>query len=813
MQLQTLYRTGGALSRLFRVDIAFHVPYNKGERRRAAAPSKEGIDLKFSDGFWLNKPGYDIHYAVEPYELYVQDGKISVVATKAVIENRGQTLEGPVLDITFASIRENTIQVTIEHFKGQRKRAPEYKLCAEDGFRPVTVETDEYAELVSGKTRVRVYKGKAWRVEYYYGEKLLTKQGWRTTSYITEAPYLTSARMEAQRNFNRFFADDQDERPAYVREMLNLSVGEDIYGFGEKFTPFVKNGQRVEMWNGDGGTCSEYAYKSIPFYVSNRGYGVFVNHSEKVDFEVATETVSKVSFVVPGERMQYFVIGGENIADVISNYTSLTGKPALPPAYSFGLWLTTSFTTNYDEKTVSSFVDGMAERSIPLQVFHFDCFWMQEFRWCDFTFDKRMFPDPKGFIQRLKARGLQICVWINPYIGQHSALFDEGMENGYLLKRKNGDIFQTDMWQPGMAIVDFTNPAARRWYADKLRALCDMGVDAFKTDFGERIPTDVQWFDGSDPLKMHNYYTQIYNGVVFDVLKEYYGEGKACLFARSATAGGQQYPVHWGGDCFSQYESMAETLRGGLSLCLSGFGFFSHDISGFEATSSPDLYKRWVAFGLMSTHSRLHGNSSYRVPWLFDEESCDVLRHFTCLKGKLMPYLFANAVKTHQTGIPMMRAMVMEYADEPATWNLDCQYMLGDNLLVAPIFNEQGTALYYVPKGRWTDIQTGKVYEGGVFYETKHDYFSLPLLAKPNSIIAYGKFERDFVYDYARDVEFVIYELEDGKQAECTVYDAEGNAVQHIVADRRDDTIEVTADNKDLPFTVTASNGCMVVVK
>ena len=161
------------------------------------------------------------------------------------------------------------------------------------------------------------------------------------------------------------------------------------------------------------------------------------------------------------------------------------------------------------------------------------------------------------------------------------------MENGYLLKRKNGDIFQTDMWQPGMAIVDFTNPAACRWYADKLRALCDMGVDAFKTDFGERIPTDVQWFDGSDPLKMHNYYTQIYNGVVFDVLKEYYGEGKACLFARSATAGGQQYPVHWGGDCFSQYESMAETLRGGLSLCLSGFGFFSHDISGFEAHQLP----------------------------------------------------------------------------------------------------------------------------------------------------------------------------------------------------------------------------------
>ncbi len=768
--------------------------------------------MKFSDGYWLNKPGYDIQYACEPYEIYVSETDIKIVATHAVITSRGQTLDGPVLDITFSSAKENAIKVTIEHFKGQRKKSPDFKLYEDASFRPKTVETDEYAELISGKTRVRVDKIKGWSVKYFYGDKLLTKTGWRTTSYITEAPYLTSARMEAQRNFNRFYADDQDERSAYMREMLNLSVGESVYGFGEKFTTFVKNGQSVEVWNGDGGTCSEYAYKSIPFYVSNRGYGVFVNHAEKVNFEVASETVSKVSIVVPGEKLEYIILGGENIADVISNYTALTGRPALPPAYSFGLWLTTSFTTNYDEKTVSSFIDGMAERNIPLQVFHFDCFWMQEFRWCNFEWDKRMFPDPKAILKRLKERGLQICVWINPYIGQHSALFDEGMEKGYLLKKKNGDIFQTDMWQPGMAIVDFTNPGACAWYASKLRELCDMGVDAFKTDFGERIPTDVAWFDGSDPLKMHNYYTQIYNGVVFDVLKEYYGENQACLFARSATAGGQQYPVHWGGDCFSQYESMAETLRGGLSLCLSGFGFFSHDISGFEATGSPDLYKRWSAFGLMSSHSRLHGNSSYRVPWLFDEESCDVLRHFTCLKGRLMPYLFANAVKAHETGIPMMRAMVMEYADEPATWSLDRQYMLGDNLLVAPIFNEEGTALYYVPEGKWTDIQSGQVFQGGRFYETKHDYFSMPLLAKPGSIIAYGDFARDFVYDYAKDVRFVIYELEDGEQAECKVYDAKGALAQRIVAVRKGDAIEVTADRKDIPFTAVASNGLKVII-
>lgn len=767
--------------------------------------------MKFSDGYWLNQPGYDLFYASVPYEIDVTEHAIHVLATQ-VLNSRGDTLAGPVLDIYFSSNLENAIRIKVEHYRGARKKGPAFDLYAQEGFAPTTTETDEYAELVSGKTRVRIHKGNRWLIEYYYEDRLLTKESWRSTSYITEAPYHTQERMLAQKNFNRFFAEDQDEATAYTRGQLNLSVGESIYGFGEKFTTFVKNGQKVEMWNSDGGTCTEFSYKSIPFYVSNRSYGVFVNHAEKVSFEVGSDTVSKVSFTVPGERLEYVIIGGKNIADVLVNYTNLTGKPALPPVYSFGLWLTTSFTTDYDEKTVSSFVDGMAERNIPLQVFHFDCFWMQEFRWCDFVWDKRMFPDAKGFIQRLKARGLQICVWVNPYIGQQGAIFDEAVEKGYLVMKKNGDVFQTDMWQPGMGIVDFTNPEACKWYADKIRALCDMGVDAIKTDFGERIPTDVVWHDGSDPLKMHNYYTHLYNGVVFNTLKEYYGENKACLFARSATAGGQQYPVHWGGDCFSQYESMAETLRGGLSLCLSGFGFFSHDISGFEATGTPDLYKRWSAFGLMSTHSRLHGSSSYRVPWLFDEESCDVVRHFVNLKGRLMPYLYANAVKTHETGIPMMRAMIVDFGDEPATWNLDRQYMLGDNLLVAPIFNEEGTALYYVPAGKWTDIQTGEVFEGGKFYETKHDYFSMPLLARPNSIIAYGSFGKDVVYDYARDAKFVIYQLEDGKQTECKVYDSEAKLVQRIVATRKGDVIEVEADNKEIPFTAESSDGCKVVI-
>lgn len=760
--------------------------------------------MKFSDGFWLNKKGYDVNFVAEAYEVIEDANSLTVLATATHIHHRGQTLGGPLLEIKFTSNLKDVIKVSIDHYKGARNDGPEFELYLDDNFKPVIENNDDYAELISGDTRVRITKNGGWDIKYYYKDKLLTKSGWRTTSYITEEPSRVKKRLALAED-NGFWDIPEPTSGAYVREQLGLSVGESIYGFGEKFTTFVKNGQSVDIWNADGGTSSEQSYKSIPFYMSSNGYGVLVNHPEHVSFEVASDTVSRVSFTVDGERLEYFIIGGENPLEVIENYTTLTGKPGLPPAYSFGLWLTTSFTTSYDEETVTSFIDGMAERDIPLQVFHFDCFWMKEFQWCDFEWDSRQFPDPKGMLSRLKDRGLQLCVWINPYIGQRSKLFAEGMEKGYFIKNKDGSVFQADMWQPGMAIVDFTNPDASAWYADKLKELCAVGIDSFKTDFGERIPTDVCYFDGSDPVKMHNYYTQMYNKVVFDVLKEYYGENKACLFARSATVGGQQFPVHWGGDCSAEYESMAETLRGGLSLCSSGFGYFSHDISGFEATASPDIYKRWSAFGLMSTHSRLHGNSSYRVPWLFDEESVDVLRHFTILKGKMMPYLFSNAVTTSTTGVPMMRAMALQFADDPACLSLDKQYMLGDSLLVAPIFNEDGIAQYYVPAGTWTDLQTGEEFEGGRFYTTEHDYFSLPLLVKPNTIMAMGNFEKDFVYDYLDGTEFTIYSLEDGKTAEFDLFDAQAEKVFSIKATRAGNKISIEHTATDKAFTVKVS--------
>lgn len=766
--------------------------------------------MRSSDGFWLDQRGYEVNYVSQAYDIIEVENGFLVVATPFTGRERYKLLGSANLEIAYTSEFENVIRVNITHHKGYADRGPHFALN-KGSYKPTVIIDENEAVLISGDTKVAVSR-KSWSVTYYYKDKRLTGGGWRSAGVIFENAFRQQTRLAAQAD-DTFWSYPADPRRTYIREQLDASVGEYFYGFGEKFTSFTKNGQSVEIWNSDGGTCSDQSYKSVPFYVSSRGYGVFVNSTDKVSFEVCSDTVSKVSFTLPGESLEFFLFGGEDLTDVLRGYTDLTGKPALPPAFTFGLWLTSSFTTSYDEATVTSFIDGMAERDIPLQVFHFDCFWMKGLEWCSFEWDTEQFPDPEGMLKRLhEDKGLKTCVWINPYVAQRSRLFDEGMERGYFIKRTDGSVFQCDQWQPGMAIVDFTNPDACRWYGGYLKKLCEMGVDTFKTDFGERIPTrDVVYFDGSDPIKMHNFYTYLYNECVFNVLKEHYGENKACLFARSATAGGQKFPVHWGGDCSGSYSSMAEVIRGCLSLCISGFGYTSHDMAGFEAIATPDIYKRWAAFGLFSTHSRLHGNQSYRVPWLFDEESCDVLRFFTKKKGELMPYLWAQAVKTHLVGVPMMRAMVIDFGKDPACLTLDRQYMLGDDLLVAPILNEEGIAEYYVPEGRWTDIITGRVLEGGRWYSHKCSYFEIPALARHNSIIAYGAFNGDFEYDHLDGTNFTIYELEDGRSAVCPIYDVSANKVFELKAVRKGNMIECGYTETKASFRISVANTDKVV--
>ncbi|WP_413376052.1 alpha-xylosidase [Alkalihalobacillus sp. 1P02AB] len=691
--------------------------------------------MKFTDGNWLIREGFELITPVQLFKATYDETTLSALVAPQDLTNRGAQLDLPLLTVEYSSPFDDVIRVKIVRHKGGKPRYPQFPIHDQRKHINIT-ENDDEISLSSGKLTVQLQKTGGWGARYLYDGESITGSGYKGMAHITDSTKRT-----------------------YMREELGISVSENLYGLGERFTPFIKNGQVVDTWNKDGGTSTEQSYKNVPFYLSNKGYGIFVNHPENVSFEIGSEKVSKVQFSVEGESLEYFIIGGGNPKKVLENYTTLTGKPALPPAWSFGLWLTTSFTTNYDEETVNQFVQGMTERELPLHVFHFDCFWMEALKWCDFEWDKEVFPDPKGMLQRLKEKGLKICVWINPYIAQQSHLFDEAVEKGYLLKKENGDVWQWDKWQPGMGIVDFTNPEACKWYNSHLERLLDMGVDSFKTDFGERIPTDVVYYDDSDPMKMHNYYSYLYNKVVFELLEDKLGVGEATLFARSSTAGGQQFPVHWGGDCDATYESMAESLRGGLSLGLSGFGYWSHDIGGFESTAPADLYKRWAAFGLLSSHSRLHGSKSYRVPWNYDEESVDVIRFFTKLKCSLMPYLYNEAFRSSKLGIPMMRAMLLEYPNDPSCDYLDRQYMLGESLLVAPVFSEKGDVSYYLPNGSWTNYLTNEVIEGGKWIKEHHDYMSLPLFARPNSIIAVGDTETKPDYDYAEQVELHVFQI------------------------------------------------------
>lgn len=749
--------------------------------------------MKFTKGYWQVREEIEPLYAAEYAGMRIHGNELTVYAPAKHIATRGDCLNLGMLTVRLSSPMEDVIKVSVSHFEGVQYRGPFAEIT--DGSPAVRMEeTEEEIIYQTGKTKAVIDKRpNSFGICFYDEERMLTNTGFRNMAHMT----------------------NHANGRCYMVEQLALDVDEYVYGLGERFTPFVKNGQVVEMWNEDGGTASEIAYKNIPFYITNKGYGILVDNEGDAAFEIASEKVERVQFSVEGERLDYFVINGGSPKGTIQKFTELTGKPALPPAWSFGLWLTTSFTTNYDETTTSSFIDGMAERDIPLHVFHFDCYWMEAYEWCNFTWDPKTFPDPEGMLRRYHEKGLKICVWINPYIGQKSPLFAEGMEHGYLVKKENGDVWQTDLWQAGMGLVDFTNPAAVAWYQGKLKTLLDMGVDCFKTDFGERIPVkDIAYFDGSDPVKMHNYYTYLYNEAVFQLLEQERGIGEAVLFARSATVGGQKFPAHWGGDCSANYPSMAETLRSGLSLACAGFGFWSHDISGFESTAPADVYKRWCQFGLMSSHSRLHGSSSYRVPWLFDDEACDVLRKFVKLKCALMPYLYRQAVRSHQEGIPMMRPMFVEFPQDRACEPLDKQYMMGDSLLVAPVFKESKEVEYYLPKGRWYNILTNQVVKGGSWQKEYHDYFTMPLLVRENTILAVGNCTEKPDYEYCDGVTFCLSVFQDGAEGEAEVTDLTGTTVMKAKARREGAVIylHVEGGNGNWSYQVLGQDDVNVTV-
>jgi alpha-D-xyloside xylohydrolase len=707
----------------------------------------------------VGEPEHTVQYAEEVYTVTPrEDNKaVTLLCPTRKIFSRGDTLNLSTLSLEIEAQIDGVISLEVTHHAGTRRVGPDFELFP-DGKPDVKGEVQKSAGGKDTTVKAGALSATISGDEHTFDIKFHATDGSETlTSLLNRSVGLAySPALNTPKQ-----VEDMTAHKHYVFTQTELGVGESIHGLGERFGAWNKIGQSIEVWNEDGGTSSEQAYKNISFWLSSRGYGVFIDTPNKIDLEIGSERCCRLQTTVEGQRLKWYIIYGPTPKEVLTKYSILTGKSNRVPAWSYGLWLSTSFTTSYSEETVQSFVSKMSESHIPVEVLHFDCFWLRPFHWCDFVWDPASFPDPAGQIRRLKEAGLikKVSVWTNPYIGQASPVFKFAADKGYLLKKTNGDVWQWDLWQTGMAVVDFTNPEACAWFQKCMEKLFDMGVDSIKTDFGERIPTkNVQWHDTSvDPNRMHNYYAFIYNKIVYESVQRKFGKHEAILFARTACAGSQRFPLHWGGDCESTPAALAESLRGGLGIGLASFAFWTSDIGGFEGSPPPWIYKRWVAFGLLNTHSRLHGSNSYRVPWLVDNsstepENCtDVLRHWVQLKRRLMPYLYAQSIESVANGWPAsVRAVALEFPDDPTAWYIDRQFMVGSQILAAPVFEENGSVEYYLPPGRWFSFWDSKEVHGGRWLREQYDFFQLPLFVREGTVLLLGQSEGadGFSYDW-----------------------------------------------------------------
>ena len=528
-------------------------------------------------------------------------------------------------------------------------------------------------------------------------------------------------------------------------EALDLDTDEIIYGLGERFDSLTRNGRAVDFHNKDAvGTTSPRTYVNIPFYLSTKGYGLFLNTGARVDWQIGTRDVSALQFCVADDQIDYFVIGGREPRQIIARYCGLTGFSKLPPLWSFGLWMSRNSYVSWD--VVEDVAANVRAHDIPCDVLHLDTAWFGRDWNCDLKFSPERFPDPEGHMAKLKEKGFHISLWQYNFIppNEDNTHYLEAVERGYLSKDAEGAPYQLPEECEGGWVkdvtVDFSNPEAREWYAEKIRSLIRLGAGAIKTDFGEGIAEEAL-YHSIEGRYFHNLYSLVYNSTVFKATRDVSGD--EIVWARSGTAGSQRYPLHWGGDSQCTFEALAATLRGALTVGISGIPFFSHDIGGFIGTPSDELYVRWAQLGLFSSHSRCHGcgDHNHREPWQFSEEACRIFRFYDKLRYSLMPYIYSEAEKCTKTGLPMMRALYLEYPEDRNVRHMDDQYLFGDSLMIAPVLKPLSKTVFrdiYLPRGVWFDYFTRERFESrGEWIRRKVDLATMPIYVKEGTVLEY----------------------------------------------------------------------------
>lgn len=600
----------------------------------------------------------------------------------------------PRLDFSLEFVTPGTVRIRMK--SGFETRKEQESLMLVDGYARKD-DSWEYSKIEgghkytsnSGAVIVREYP---WHIEFYDSAgKLLTRTSHPTDNEGTYTPVNPFSFVRRAADYSRS-----------MNAVFSLSPGEKIFGTGENFKGLDKRGQKVVLWTDDpNGVQNETMYKPVPFFMSSRGYGMFIHTSAPITCDFGKYFNGVMSIMSGDEELDLFVFLGKP-KEILDQYTDLTGKASMPPLWSFGLWM--SRITYFSEEDGRKVARLLRENRIPSDVIHFDTGWFEVDWRSDYKFASSRFQDPEGMIKDLGEMGFKISLWQLPYFVPKNNLFPEIVEKGLYVKNAKGNIPYED------AVLDFSNPDAIKWYQSKIRELLEMGVGAIKVDFGEAAPADGIYASGRTGFYEHNLYPLRYNKVVADITKEVTGDN--IIWARSTWAGSQRYPLHWGGDAANTNTAMAATLRSGLSMGLSGFTFWSHDIGGFVQRTPEDIYRRWLPFGMLSSHSRTHG-APPKEPWEYNESFNDAFRLAAEMRYKLMPYIYAQSKHAADNGLPMMRALFIEYPEDPGAWLVDDAYLFGSDMLVAPLFESVNSRDVYLPGGKWIDYQTGKVYQKG----------------------------------------------------------------------------------------------------
>ena len=615
--------------------------------------------------------------------------------------------------------------------------------------------SDSAVTYTSAFGRVRVLRD-PWAIELFDTRGTLLTRTQRLGEPNSYLPYTPFSFVRRARDLGRSTA-----------ATFQLAQDEKIYGFGESFTRLNKRGQRVVAFIRDGmGVQGQLQYKSIPFFLSSRGYGMFVHTSTPVTFDVGAEYDAHNTIYTGDELLDIFIFLGEP-KDVVSEYTAVTGRSPVPPLWSFGLWM--SRITYKSEAEVRDVAAKLRQYKVPADVLHLDTGWFETDWRSDYQFSRTRFTDPAKMIEDLKTDGFHVSLWQYTYFTPQNALFRELIDGGLAVKDQGGRPATED------AVLDFTNPASVAWYRVKLGALLKMGVSVIKADFGEGAPLEGVYHNGRTGWYEHNLYPVRYNDAAYSVTKDITGDG--IIWGRSAWAGSQRYPLHWGGDAENTNSAMAAELRGGLSFGLSGFTYWSHDIGGFVNRAPRDLYRRWLAFGVLTSHTRTHG-APPREPWEYDAAMVTDFQNALGLKYSLMPYVYSQAHVASAKGWPMLRTLFFEYPNDPTSWLVEDEYMFGANLLVAPMFEEGTARSVYVPPGAWIDYQSGRSYDGGRWHEIAAGTIPIVLLVKNHSVLAHVAVAQNTALIDWTKVELKVYST-DGAMSEGTFIQP-GGAVQTL---------------------------------